>query len=80
MLFPNTLQATRDTILGGADIPGVCQQAIDTLLSGGFDAVDYLEVREIETLTLANDLSHPARLFGAVRLGDTRLIDNWPVE
>ena len=52
------------------------------LEEAGFDPVDYLEVREEDTLALVDgrpDRSRPARVFGAAFLGETRLIDNWPV-
>jgi pantoate--beta-alanine ligase len=52
------------------------------LEEAGFDRVDYLEVREEDTLALVEgrpDPSRPARVFGAAFLGETRLIDNWPL-
>ncbi len=52
------------------------------LEEAGFDPVDYLEVREEDTLALVDgrpDRSRPARVFGAAFLDETRLIDNWPV-
>jgi pantoate--beta-alanine ligase len=52
------------------------------LEEAGFDRIDYLEVREEESLAPVEgqpDPSRPARVFGAVYLGQTRLIDNWPV-
>lgn len=54
----------------------------DMLRNAGFDRIDYLEVREEETLVLVEDrpqAGRPARVFGAVLLGGTRLIDNWPL-
>lgn len=50
--------------------------ARSTLAKAGFD-VDYLEIRNAETLaTIEDEVSEPARVFGAVMLGKTRLIDN----
>jgi pantoate--beta-alanine ligase len=50
-----------------------------TLEGAGF-AVEYLEIREAETLTTVTArLTAPARVFAAVRLGRTRLIDNMPI-
>ena len=46
----------------------------------GFDSVDYIEVRDPATLELVTEPGKPARVFGAARLGATRLIDNWPVD
>lgn len=49
------------------------------LADAGF-AIDYLELRNAETLAPAEDLrSEPLRLLAAARLGRTRLIDNIPV-
>ena len=42
-------------------------------------AVDYVELRDAETLAAVADLHAPARLLAAARIGRTRLIDNLPV-
>ena len=49
------------------------------LEAAGFTRIEYLEVRDAETLEPATELSRPARALAAAWLGDTRLIDNWPV-
>ena len=50
------------------------------LLTGGFDAVDYAELRDAETLVLLSERpTAPARLLVAARIGGTRLIDNMAV-
>ena len=46
------------------------------LLAEGIDRVDYLEIRDAETLAVVTEPKRPARVFGAVFLGDIRLIDN----
>lgn len=49
----------------------------NALAAAGFDAVDYLEVRDTRTLQpVADKTDAPLRLLAAVRLGKTRLIDN----
>lgn len=48
------------------------------LAAAGFE-VDYLEVRDAETLAPAGAGSGPLRVLAAARLGATRLIDNMPV-
>ena len=66
----------------GAAAAEASAEAWRILEKAGFDRVDYLEVREEETLTLVEarpDPSRPARVFGAAFLGETRLIDNWPL-
>ncbi|AKM10863.1 pantoate--beta-alanine ligase [Croceicoccus naphthovorans] len=50
------------------------------LLSGGFDSVDYAELRDAESIALLDQPNGNARLFVAARIGGTRLIDNMAVE
>ncbi len=50
------------------------------LLAAGFQSIDYLDIRDAETLTRVSDLSRPARIFVAARIGKTRLIDNMPLQ
>jgi pantoate--beta-alanine ligase len=45
----------------------------------GFDKVDYVSIRDAGTLAAATDLSRPARILAAAKIGKTRLIDNMPV-
>lgn len=53
--------------------------ARERLLIEGFGAVDYLELRDAETLVPLEQVGdRPARLLAAVFLGRTRLIDNVP--
>jgi pantoate--beta-alanine ligase len=49
------------------------------LLEAGFNSVDYVAVRDAETLAPVADLSRPARVLAAAKIGNTRLIDNMPV-
>ncbi len=52
---------------------------IDDLSGAGF-AVEYLEVRDAESLApMTSEVTAPARVFVAARLGRTRLIDNVPM-
>jgi pantoate--beta-alanine ligase len=55
-------------------------RGLAALEAAGFDAVDYLEVRDAETLAPIATLERPARVLAAVHLGPTRLIDNVAVE
>ena len=45
----------------------------------GFDSVDYVAVRDAETLEAISGLERPARILAAARIGKTRLIDNMAV-
>jgi pantoate--beta-alanine ligase len=53
------------------------QEAGEALVAAGFTRVDYLDVRDAETLTPFDAASgRPGRVLAAVWLGKTRLIDN----
>jgi pantoate--beta-alanine ligase len=51
----------------------------DALLEAGFRKVDYVAIRDAETLNVIDTLERPARVLAAAHLGRTRLIDNMPV-
>jgi pantoate--beta-alanine ligase len=53
--------------------------AADALRQAGFDSVDYVAIRDAATLAPVADLSRPARILAAAKLGRTRLIDNLAV-
>jgi pantoate--beta-alanine ligase len=54
-------------------------RASATLEKAGF-AVEYVEVRETDTLTpVTAEITAPSRILAAVYLGRTRLIDNMPI-
>ena len=44
--------------------------------SAGFDRIEYLEVRDAETLAPIDGAARNARVFVAAHTGETRLIDN----
>ncbi|MBX9684269.1 MAG: pantoate--beta-alanine ligase [Hyphomicrobium sp.] len=64
----------------GADIAAGVANARRKLLQGGFAKVDYVEVRDAETLEApaetVQESARPLRVLAAVWLGTTRLIDN----
>jgi pantoate--beta-alanine ligase len=62
----------------GARADGVEAEAVKLLSGLGFDPVDYVEVRDRETLERLGPgpILPPARLLAAAWLGRTRLIDN----
>lgn len=49
------------------------------LTAAGFTSIDYVAIRDAETLAPVTDLSRPARILAAAWLGKTRLIDNMAV-
>jgi pantoate--beta-alanine ligase len=64
---------------GDGDISAACADAVAALAAEGFGPIDYIELRDAETLAPiagAGPVTRPARLFAAARLGETRLIDN----
>lgn len=63
----------------GADVLSVIKRAQAEILAGGFGPVEYLELRDAETLTPISQLDRPARLLAAAYLGNVRLIDNVPL-
>ena len=64
---------------GGAAAPQL-EQAVAAAPRRGIHSVDYVELRDAETLApLAAAGGQPARLFAAAHVGGVRLIDNLPV-
>jgi pantoate--beta-alanine ligase len=60
-------------------LDGICEEAAHALLGAGFAKVDYLAVREAETLKVVSaKTERPLRVLAAAWLGGTRLIDNVP--
>jgi pantoate--beta-alanine ligase len=55
------------------------ENAHKLLVDSGIDKVDYLDVRDAETLEPVTTIARPTRVFGAVIIGKTRLIDNMPI-
>jgi pantoate--beta-alanine ligase len=64
----------------GQEFEAPAAEAVEGLVAQEFTSVDYLEVRDAETLELLsrND-GRAARVFAAARIGTVRLIDNVPV-
>lgn len=63
----------------GETAGALCRQGTEDLLAAGFLSVDYLEVRDGQTLAPLDRLERPARVLVAARLGGARLIDNLAV-
>lgn len=73
------LMHTADRLRGGAAIAAGESGARAALLESGFNAVDYVAVRDAVTLDKITSLARPARILAAVRIGGTRLIDNMAI-
>ena len=62
-----------------AGVAGELARGLGELQDAGF-AVEYLEIRDAETLApVTAQVTAPSRVFAAVHLGRTRLIDNTPL-
>ena len=74
------LKAISGAIKDGADAPAALEQGRAILAQAGIDKVDYLEIRDAETLEpITGPVSRPARAFVAAHVGPARLIDNMAV-
>ncbi len=75
------LQEAARALAKGARADAVEAEAVAMLGGLGFDPVDYVEVRDRETLARLGPgpIVPPARLLAAAWIGRTRLIDNFPV-
>lgn len=61
----------------GADIDGASQSARQALQAAGFGQIDYVAVRDAESLEAVTSVAdRPLRVLAAAWLGKTRLIDN----
>ena len=74
--LPRALGEAAGAIQAGADAATTLAAARDKLARAGFDPIDYVELRDAETLAPVTDAKRPARLLAAARIGRTRLIDN----
>ena len=76
-----TLRDIASRFLAGQAIGPLLDEGSKSLISAGFDKVDYLELRHEDDLSPCDGLdpARPARLFAAAHLGRARLIDNWAV-
>lgn len=74
------LAETAAALADGGPAAPLLQMASDRLLKAGFASVDYVELRDAETLASVSAMTErPARLLAAAHLGRVRLIDNVPV-
>jgi len=73
-LFYQQLVTTKASIQNGTDIPSATEQAVDAL--GAVFDVEYIEVLNANNLTEITTSSNEIIIISAVKLGETRLIDN----
>ncbi|SMX31855.1 pantoate--beta-alanine ligase [Actibacterium lipolyticum] len=65
-----------ERIAAGEDVATVLGEAAAEVVAGGFNDVEYMELRSAETLQPMTALTGPARLLAAANLAGVRLIDN----
>ncbi len=70
------LQRIRGVTRDGGDTRRAIAEACDDLIDTGFDKIDYIALRDADTLGEVTADTKAARLLAAVWLGTTRLIDN----
>ncbi|TCP61561.1 pantothenate synthetase [Rhodovulum bhavnagarense] len=70
------LRGAGRTIESGLPVAGALDKARAAILSGGFEAVDYVELCAADSLVPLDRLDRPARLLAAAHLAGVRLIDN----
>jgi pantoate--beta-alanine ligase len=74
----HTLKEVTAGLEAGAEARRLIAMGLERLAQAGF-RMDYLELRDAETLAPVERLERPARLLAGGYLGKTRLIDNMPV-
>jgi pantoate--beta-alanine ligase len=77
--LPRALGEAAGIIQAAGDIEAALAGAREKLAKAGFHPIDYVELRDAETLAPLAALDRPARLLAAAKIGRTRLIDNLPV-
>ena len=74
------LKKTATAIALRNDVLAACKEARKELILAGLSEIDYFEARHSETLELIQNFENNGRLFAAVWLGSTRLIDNLEIK
>ncbi len=77
--LPKALFLAARQIGGGGPAEPAIAAAKAEILAAGFVSIDYLDLRDGDSLAAIDAAHAGARLFVAARIGTTRLIDNIPV-
>jgi len=77
--LPETMREAAIAIAAGGRVAAILEEAKGRMLASGFHKIDYLELRDANTMAVLDVFIQPARLFAAAHIGRTRLIDNIPV-
>lgn len=73
------MQVTATQIKDGAPVEATLEKARNRLTEAGFGAIDYFDLRRADDLQICRFAAPHSRIFAAVWLGSTRLIDNHPL-
>lgn len=75
----SAITAAADDIRAGQSDRMAIREAAEKVRAAGFDRVEYIELRDAETLMPSDDPQKPRRMLAAAWLDGVRLIDNIPV-
>ena len=75
IILKDSAKAARAT----GDLRAAEAAAVQDLRKAGFDRIDYVAIRDAQTLEQIAALDRPARILAAAKIGQTRLIDNMVV-
>ena len=78
VLYAAISEAARDIRAGHADRMAI-REAAETMRAAGFSRVEYIELRDAETLMPSDDSRRTRRMLAAAWIDGVRLIDNIPV-
>ncbi|MBE2278714.1 MAG: pantoate--beta-alanine ligase [Rhodobacteraceae bacterium] len=78
VLYAAISAAAEDIRAGQSDRMAI-REAAEAIRAAGFERVEYIELRDAETLMPSDDPTRPRRMLAAVWLDGVRLIDNIPV-
>jgi pantoate--beta-alanine ligase len=78
VLYAAITAAAEDIRAGQSDRMAI-REAAEKVRAAGFERVEYIELRDAETLMPSDDVRRPRRMLAAAWLDGVRLIDNIPV-
>ncbi len=78
VLYAAITAAAKDIRAGHADRMAI-REAAETMRAAGFERVEYIELRDAETLMPSDDSRRTRRMLAAAWIDGVRLIDNIPV-
>jgi pantoate--beta-alanine ligase len=73
------ITAAADDIRAGQSDRMAIREAAEAIRAAGFERVEYIELRDAETLMPSDDPARPRRMLAAAWVDGVRLIDNIPV-